>query len=46
MIQLNIMGAHRDSTHFPEPELFNPERWLEISPKVPFFPFGDGPKIW
>jgi len=42
---------HRDARHFPEPERFRPERWLESGgstsrlPKYAYIPFGGGPRI-
>ena len=40
---------HRDARHFPEPERFRPERWLDGStsklPKYAYIPFGGGPRI-
>ena len=40
---------HRDARHFPDPEAFRPERWLDGStarlPKYAYIPFGGGPRI-
>jgi cytochrome P450 len=38
---------HRHPRYFPEPEKFEPERWLqELNlPKMAYFPFGGGPRI-
>ena len=41
--------TQRDSRFFPEPDLFNPERWTDAFqstlPKYAYFPFGGGPRI-
>jgi len=40
--------VHRDQRHWPSPERFRPERWLDGSteglPKYAYFPFGGGPR--
>jgi cytochrome P450 len=40
---------HRDSRHFPDPETFRPDRWLDGSTaslrKYAYIPFGGGPRI-
>ncbi len=40
---------HRDPTHFPDPEAFRPERWLDglarRVPKYAYYPFGGGPRV-
>lgn len=40
---------HRDPQHFPEPEAFRPERWLDglakRLPKYAYYPFGGGPRV-
>ncbi len=40
---------HRDSRHFPDPETFRPERWLDGStaklPRYAYIPFGGGPRV-
>ena len=39
---------HRNPTYFPDPDKFDPDRWLpERSQKLPrfaYFPFGGGPR--
>jgi cytochrome P450 len=41
--------VHRDACWFPDPESFQPERWLGDAPKrlprYAYFPFGGGPRI-
>ena len=41
--------THRDARFFPEPERFDPQRWLpeakEARPKFSYFPFGGGPRV-
>jgi len=40
---------HRDSRYFPDPLLFDPERWTPENraarPKFSYFPFGAGPRL-
>jgi cytochrome P450 len=38
---------HRLAEHFPQPELFRPERWLEAPPPTPggYFPFAAGSRM-
>jgi cytochrome P450 len=40
---------HRDEAYFPQPERFQPERWLDgLSRRLPrfaYFPFGGGPRL-
>ncbi len=40
---------HRNPVHFPEPERFDPDRWLpearQSRPKFSYFPFGGGSRI-
>lgn len=42
------MPAYRDSRYYPEPQRFDPERWVpeaEASrPAYSYFPFGGGPR--
>lgn len=41
--------VHRDARFFPDPEAFDPDRWLpETAKKLPryaYFPFGGGPRV-
>ncbi|KAL6233057.1 hypothetical protein BDW75DRAFT_7344 [Aspergillus navahoensis] len=44
-----IYTVHRNSAYFPQPDLFVPERWLEVkggvdSSRAPFCPFSLGPR--
>lgn len=40
--------VHHDARWFPDPEAFDPERWLEAGakslPRFAYFPFGGGPR--
>jgi cytochrome P450 len=40
--------VHRNPSHFPDPEVFRPERWedglAKRLPKCAYFPFGAGPR--
>lgn len=40
--------THRDARWFPEPDVFNPRRWIDgdqsLRPKFAYFPFGGGPR--
>lgn len=42
------MGIHYDSEYYPEPDVFNPERFDEEArrkiPQFAYLPFGDGPR--
>ncbi|XP_072159961.1 cytochrome P450 6a2 isoform X2 [Bemisia tabaci] len=41
-----IYAIHRDRMHWPDPDLFRPERFLERQPKSgTYLPFGDGSRM-
>jgi cytochrome P450 len=47
-VTISIMGLHHDPEHFPQPEVYDPDRFLPTqtltrSPYV-FLPFGAGPR--
>ena len=41
--------VHRDPRFFPDPEAFDPDRWLperaKLLPRYAYFPFGGGPRV-
>lgn len=43
-----IYGLHHDPVHYPDPDLFRPERFLEEKRRLrhpfTFLPFGEGPR--
>jgi cytochrome P450 len=49
MVTMSQWVVHRDARHFPEPERFNPDRWLDglehRLPRGAYFPFGGGPRL-
>lgn len=44
-----VLGIHHDPEYFPEPELFDPERFNEQNksqiPSCAYLPFSEGPRI-
>jgi cytochrome P450 len=48
ILLLSPWVVHRDPVHWPDPEAFRPERWLEDPqpdrPRYAYFPFGGGPR--
>lgn len=49
MVLMSQYIMHRDPRYFPEPERFDPDRWLPEAvssrPKFAYFPFGGGTRI-
>jgi cytochrome P450 len=48
-LTMSAFTMHRDPRFFPDPERFQPERWLDPAaaalPKFAYFPFGGGPRV-
>ncbi|KAJ8977038.1 hypothetical protein NQ317_017712 [Molorchus minor] len=48
-VVIPILALHRDPEYYPDPEVFDPERFTEENkakrPASTFIPFGDGPRI-
>ncbi|RZC41421.1 p450 domain containing protein [Asbolus verrucosus] len=44
-----VLGLHMDSEYYPDPEIFNPERFSEENknsrPAFTWLPFGEGPRV-
>ena len=48
VLVLTSYGARRDTTRFPDPDVFRPSRWLDgnlSKEALPFVPFGNGPRF-
>jgi cytochrome P450 len=49
LITVSSYAVHRDGRFFPEPELFNPERfaagWEDRISRYAYLPFGGGPRV-
>jgi cytochrome P450 len=47
ILMMSPWVVHRDSRWFPEPDRFNPDRWLDPDdrPKFSYFPFGGGTRV-
>ncbi|KAF5291527.1 hypothetical protein FQR65_LT01840 [Abscondita terminalis] len=49
LIQIPIVGLHRDPKYFPDPDKFDPERFSEDNKQniesFTYLPFGSGPRI-
>lgn len=46
-VLLNFYGLHRDPGAFPDPDRFDPDRWIDPDPETTaayFLPFGMGPR--
>lgn len=46
-IFIPIQSIHYDEEYYPDPEVFDPERFTDeaVRPDFTYLPFGDGPKI-
>jgi cytochrome P450 len=48
LVVLSPWAVHRNEKHFPDPERFDPDRWLPerqtARPRFSYFPFGGGPR--
>lgn len=48
-VWMSAWVMHRDPAYYPQPEAFQPERWLDglqrRLPRFAYFPFGGGPRI-
>lgn len=47
-VMISVLGIHRDPQHYPNPLVFNPERFSsenkQTRPSGTYLPFGDGPR--
>ena len=46
-VLINIMGIHRTPSAFPEPDTYNPDRWIkdpDLDKSKHFIPFSFGPR--
>lgn len=46
-VLLNFYGLHRDPAAFPDPDRFDPDRWIDADPELLaayYLPFGMGPR--
>lgn len=49
-VYVPVFAIHHDETYYPNPEEFNPDRWISGGDNIPtkgaFLPFGDGTCIF
>lgn len=47
-VEISLLGPHYDEEYFPDPQRFDPERFLEANksklPHYAYMPFGEGPR--
>jgi cytochrome P450 family 6 len=43
-VVISVLGLHRDENVYPNPELYDPERFMNAHNVEVFYPFGAGPR--
>lgn len=48
-VGISVLGLHKDPQYYPNPEIFDPERFSENGknsrPAFTWLPFGEGPRV-